>query len=76
MAVCLIVDSNNNATISNASIESCTGYLIPDSSEYSSFLNPSLEINQSLFISVTTALLVSFITGHVTGRIVRYLGKR
>ncbi|PSU02971.1 hypothetical protein C9I92_25015 [Photobacterium ganghwense] len=76
MGICLIVDDNNQATISNAPSNECQGYMIPSAVEYQSFINPSLEIDVELFNLVSGALLVTFITGHVLGRIVRYLGKR
>jgi len=76
MGVCLIVDESNQATISNASVDECVGYIIPSASEYKSFINPVLEINVGVFNLVVGSLFVTFIVGHSTGRIVRYLGKR
>lgn len=55
-------------------LERCKGYVVMPVSEYTA-TGAQPQLDQQVFSTVTTALLLSFVTGHVAGRIVRWLNK-
>lgn len=77
MSLCILVDSNNKASVELVdSVQLCSGYYVPPASEYQSIFDFTLQFNSELFNLVVGVLLITFITGHSAGRIVRWLGKK
>ncbi|HIF9198484.1 TPA: hypothetical protein ACX6PX_003805 [Photobacterium damselae] len=76
MSLCLVVDGNNQVSAELTTPSACTGYLVPSATEYQAMNDLTLQFNSEVFNSVLGWLLVTFVVGHSTGRIVRYLGKK
>lgn len=77
MSLCILVDSNNNASVSVVdAVEKCSGFIVPTADEYKLMTDMTLQFNPDLFNLVVGILLITFITGHSAGRIVRWLGKK
>jgi len=62
-----------NGVIDNTSKELCQGVIFLEPHDIELIHNPPFD--SELFTIVITVLFVSFITGHFTGRVTRWLGK-
>ena len=77
MYLCIVVDEANKARVNEVDSSSlCHGYLVSSAPEYTALMDLNLQFNSDLFNLVVGALLLTFVTGHSTGRIVRWLGKK
>lgn len=62
-------------------IDQCTGWVLQSPAEYTATLNLQqlfvtyFSFDPVLFGQVSSFLLITFITGHVTGKIVAWIGK-
>lgn len=74
MAVCVSVTSDNYIKVdSSSSLDSCS-YVLLNSSEIpdSDF---SLDIDSSLYTTVSGYMLLAFVSGHILGRIIKTMGR-
>ena len=79
MAKCLVQGVDNYLRPSNQALDGCQ-FITLSSDEYSALIavnedSTQLHISQSLYGTVTGFLLLSFVSGHALGRIVKTFGK-
>lgn len=82
-SVCVVIDENGYLKNSGVSIESCNTMILLDANEYKSInvdsiistLNDLFAFSAEDFSYFVGTCLVTFITGHSTGRITRLLGR-
>jgi hypothetical protein len=70
--ICLTLD-NNTVSVTEIPAESCTGYALLTPAEYQQTLEGPFVFDAALFSEFTGWFLLSFISGHIAGRISRLM---
>ena len=74
MSLCIAVTDWGSLEITTSSIEECTSYVLVSASAYRNSVG-NLEIDSALYQTVSGYILLSFVGGHVLGRIIKTLSK-
>ena len=75
MAGCLLVN-NGAVSITQDTMDTCTGYILVTVTEYKQAMNPLSTFDKDVAYNTSGFLLLTFITAHAAGRLVKWLGKR
>jgi hypothetical protein len=75
MAGCLLVQ-DGAASITQDGMDTCTGYILVTVTEYKQAINPLSTFDKDVAYEVSGWMLLTFITAHCAGRLVKWLGKR
>lgn len=73
MALCVSADAYGNLIANNTPVGDCLDFVLLAATEYTPITDGGF--NSDLFLYISGALLINFVVGHTTGRIIRLMSK-
>lgn len=75
MSACLVVN-NGQAQITQDQLDTCSGYVLVTVTEYKQQVGALSNFDKDVAYEVSGFMLLTFLSGHFAGRLVKWLGKR
>ncbi|WP_429065834.1 hypothetical protein [Aeromonas veronii] len=75
MSACLVV-ANGQAIITQDTGDNCQGYVLVTVTEYKQQVGALSNFDKDVAYEVSGFMLLTFMSGHFAGRLVKWLGKR